>query len=408
MLQLNPDPSFHFELLRVIAGARGLGADVGEVLNVCEKIVPGDFESWYREFRDLGAWVESTIDEDRDDKVSLRDAYWRASRYHFASAFFFQKESEDDRASTIFDRWRALFQKGTRHMEIPPEYLTLNADGFQIPVILFKCATDDKPRPVLIIGNGLDGSMEEMFHMNGIQALERGYHVVLYEGPGQPSVRRAQNIGFIHDWERVVTPIVDHLQSLSYVQSNQITLFGNSLGGYLAARAAAFEQRLAAVILVDGLYDLGDGLDDMYGSEILKIYQEGDQEGFNNAAIALTKKSTKLSFLINQISWAFMLDPYQAHQVCKKMSLRGIEDKIKCPVFIAGAENDIFDKIDQPGAVKAALSHLGERATLKRFTAQEAADAHCHVGATAFSNQVILGWLETQLGATSVVNGHGH
>lgn len=408
MLQLNPDPSFHFELLRVLAAARGLGADIGEVLNVCEKIVPGDFESWYSEFRDLGDWVESTIDEDRDDKASLRDAYWRASRYHFASGFFFQKESEDNRAATIFEKWRVLFRKGTRHMEIPPEYLTLQGDGFQVPAILFRCAADDKPRPVLIIGNGLDGSMEEMFHMNGIQALERGYHVVLYEGPGQPSVRRAQNVGFIHDWERVVAPIVDHLESLPFVQSNQIALFGNSLGGYLAARAAAYEQRLAAVILVDGLYDMGDVVDSLYGSEIIKLYQDGDEEGFNNAAIALTKKSTKLRFLINQISWAFMLDPYRALQSCKKMSLKGIEDKIKCAVFIAGADNDIFDKIDQPGVVKTALAHLGDRVVLKRFTAQEAADAHCHVGATAFSNQVILGWLEKQLGTTTVVNGHGH
>lgn len=408
MLQLNPDPSFHFELLRVLAAARGLGADIGEVLNVCEKIVPGDFESWYSEFRDLGNWVESTIDEDRDDKVSLRDAYWRASRYHFASGFFFQKESEDNRAATIFERWRVLFRKGTQHMEIPPEYLTLQGDGFQVPAIFFRCAADDKPRPVLIIGNGLDGSMEEMFHMNGIQALERGYHVVLYEGPGQPSVRRAQNVGFIHDWERVVTPIVDHLESLPFVQSNQIALFGNSLGGYLAARAAAYEERLAAVIVVDGLYDVGDGIGSLYGPEIGKLYQDGDEEGFNHAAIALTKKSTTLRFLINQISWAFMLDPYRALQACKKMSLKGIEDKIKCPVFIAGADSDIFDKIDQPGLLKAKLAHLGDRVVLKRFTAQEAADAHCHVGATAFSNQVILAWLEKQLGTSTVVNGHGH
>jgi hypothetical protein len=84
--------------------------------------------------------------------------------------------------------------------------------------------------------------------------------------------------------------------------------------------------------------------------------------------------------------------------------LRGIEDKIQCPVFVAGAENDIFDAKDQPGAVTEALAHLGDRIFLKRFTAREASDAHCHVGAAAFSNQVIYSWLGRQLGVESRSN----
>jgi hypothetical protein len=57
MLQLSPDPTFHFELLRVLGTARDLGADVGEVLTVAARILPGDFESWCVEFDLLGRRV---------------------------------------------------------------------------------------------------------------------------------------------------------------------------------------------------------------------------------------------------------------------------------------------------------------------------------------------------------------
>jgi hypothetical protein len=45
MLQLSPDSTFHYELLRILGSARDLGADVAEVLGVASRIVPGDFES---------------------------------------------------------------------------------------------------------------------------------------------------------------------------------------------------------------------------------------------------------------------------------------------------------------------------------------------------------------------------
>ncbi|KEF57992.1 uncharacterized protein A1O9_05915 [Exophiala aquamarina CBS 119918] len=399
MHQLNEDKYFHFELLRILASVRGFGADVSEVLNVCEKLIPGDFESWYQEFLALAEWVETTIDENEYDKVSLRDAYWRASRYHFACGFFFQAEKEDPRAITVYQRWVSLFDKGCRMMEIPPERATLQAKGFTVPIIIFRCSLDDRPRPTLIIGNGLDGSMEEMLHMNGLQALERGYNVVLYEGPGQPSVRRAQNIGFICNWEDVVTPIVDYLEPLPFVEKTKIALLGNSLGGWLAARAAAFEKRLAAVILIDGIYDLYNGICTLIGTEVMKFEEDGDEEKFDEEIRRLMEKSVNLRFLMNQASWAFMMNFYQVMQQCKKMTLKGIEDQINCPVFIAGAENDIFDKTDQPGQVKNAL---GEKAFLRRFTVQEGAEAHCHVGAVAFLNQVILSWLSKQLGSKEI------
>ncbi|RKL01743.1 hypothetical protein BFJ71_g5072 [Fusarium oxysporum] len=89
----------------------------------------------------------------------------------------------------------------------------------------------------------------------GKAILERGMNVITYEGPGQPTVRRKQNLGFIHEWEKVVTPVVDYLLTRPEVDPKSIGLLGYSFGGMLAPRAAAFEHRLAPVFAVDGVYE---------------------------------------------------------------------------------------------------------------------------------------------------------
>jgi hypothetical protein len=55
---LSSDRTFHFNLLRWLGLAPYHGVDVAEVLDVADRIVPGDFESWHREFLALAQHVE--------------------------------------------------------------------------------------------------------------------------------------------------------------------------------------------------------------------------------------------------------------------------------------------------------------------------------------------------------------
>jgi pimeloyl-ACP methyl ester carboxylesterase len=57
------------------------------------------------------------------------------------------------------------------------------------------------------------------------------------------------------DWDAVLTPVVDYALTCGVIAADKIVLFGYSLGGYLVARAAAFEHRVTALILDDGIYD---------------------------------------------------------------------------------------------------------------------------------------------------------
>lgn len=60
-----------------------------------------------------------------------------------------------------------------------------------------------------------------------------------------------------HDWEKVVTPVVDAVLKLEGVDSTRIAYQAWSLGGYMAPRVTAFEPRLAAVVCDPGQIDVG-------------------------------------------------------------------------------------------------------------------------------------------------------
>lgn len=73
--------------------------------------------------------------------------------------------------------------------------------------------------------NGFDGS-EEMLHICGFAALERGFNVLTFEGPGQPTVVREQGLGFRHDWEHVVRPVVNACEAHHEIDTSRLGLIG--------------------------------------------------------------------------------------------------------------------------------------------------------------------------------------
>ena len=91
-------------------------------------------------------------------------------------------------------------------------------------------------------------------------SLRRGYHVLLHDGPGQGRLLVDEGLPLRHDWEHVVTPVVDAALAIDVVDPKGIVYEPWSLGGYMAPRVAAFEHRLAAIIADPGQLDVGGKL----------------------------------------------------------------------------------------------------------------------------------------------------
>src|SRR6202044_417012 len=134
-----------------------------------------------------------------------------------------------------------LFDPPILPVEIPYEQTTL-------PGYFHRVDASNRPRPTIVMHTGFDASAEEMPVSGARAAVERGYNVLAFDGPGQFGPLHREGLVFRPDWEKVVTPVVDFVLKLPGVDPKRVALMGMSLGGLLAPRAAAFERRITALI----------------------------------------------------------------------------------------------------------------------------------------------------------------
>lgn len=303
---------------------------------------------------------------------------------------------DDPRINTFWDEQTAAFDKAISLLPRPGRRVSLKADGFDV-LATFYAASDEKA-PVMILGNEYDGAQEEMLHVCGFAALERGYHVITYEGPGQPTVRRQQGLGFIPDWEKVVTPLVDYLETFPQVDMKRLGLLGYSMGGYLALRASAFEHRLAAFVAIDGVYNVFEAYYALLPPPWRRLFdsdQQADHQKMDEMVLASLKDRkapSKVRWGIEQGLWSFNVSsPWQWLHQTKAFAMEGIAEKVKCHAWIGDAAEDLFF-LGQPLKIHEVL---GEKSTLRRFTAADGASNHFHCGSSVLINQVVFDWFDS-------------
>lgn len=238
---------------------------------------------------------------------------------------------------------------------------------------------------------GLDP--EEIYFEAGLAAHKHGYNVLLFEGPGQGSVIRQQHLVFRPDWEHVVTPVVNYAMGLPNIDSQKIALLGISMGGYLAARACAFEPRIQACIVNGGVYDISENIYKNTPAKMLALLKT-DPSKFNNEMAEEMKKDLTAQWFFNNSMWTFgVKSPAEVMEKIKLYSMKNSIDNIKCSMLVIDSEADIFYK-GQPEKV---YNSLKSTKTLIKFTREETAEAHCQMGAIAISNEMIFDWIDHTL-----------
>lgn len=377
------DVSFSFQLLHAMSYTPYSGADIGECIAVANKIQEGDFESWFENWDKAATRLQNYADEaiEKRQFYSARGAYLRASNYHRTAGFYLNENTDDPRFMSAWKKSCDLFVKAMSLYPCTFEKIEIPFEDGTLPGYFFSPDNSGTPRPTLIALTGFDGTKEELFLQSGFEALSRGYNFLCFEGPGQGAVVREQKIYYRHDWEVVVTPVVDFAMQRIEVDTKRIALMGVSYGGYLAARAAAFEPRLAALIANDGLYDL---------YEATTAYSEKAPESKQAAQAPMP---TTVRWALAQAKWVFQATPEQYIEKLKNYTLKDVASKISCPTLICEAENDHFFK-GQPEKIYDALKC---RKSYIRFTGDEGAGEHCHVGALAIFNARIFDWLNDTL-----------
>ena len=384
---LYDDESFSFEALRAAGYATYGGAELGEVLVTCRRIPEGDEDAWSAQWAATAERVER-IGRDAlaaGHRVSAREALLRASNYYRTADFYRREDPANDAGSArLAAASQQTFADATPLLDTPAHAVRIPYEDTTLPGYLFLADDSGEPRPTVIYHGGYDSTLEEGYLGLAAGALRRGYHVLAFDGPGQGSTVRDQGLHFRPDWEAVVTPVVDFALDLPEVDPDRLVLIGSSLGGYLAARAAAFEHRTAACVLHDGVYDFHAAVDAIAGAA-------ADVPGGMDALMA---RSVAVRWAIRNGRWTFGVPDAEALvKATREYTLEGVADRISCPTLVLDAENDQFFA-GQPRRVLDALTCPKE---LVVFAEDEGGGEHCHEGAIALWHQRTFDRLDTVL-----------
>lgn len=396
---------FQFQFLIALGQAYEQASDVGELFATAALITDGDFNGWYDAFYALAQRIDGEAEASlaAGHIVSAREGFLRASTYYADAAFFADGTHDPSRLVPTWEQHRAAFDQFFALLDIPAEQVTIPYEETTLPGYVLTVDDSGEARPWLIMNNGSDGTVTDMWAQGGAAALRRGYNVLIFDGPGQGAALYRQGLYFRPDWEAVITPVVDWLLQRSDVDAGRIAILGISQGGYWVPRAVAFEHRIAAAIADPGVMDVGTIYKGYVPPEVVQMIAtaEGEELQQFQAEIeqGVEEEAARNPYLA--FTLAYRLRPYGTQSFAEVLklvlayNLEGVTDQIQCPMLIADPEGEQF----WPGQSQQVYDALPGPKELVKFTAAEGADLHCEPKALALRAQRFFDWLDATLSA---------
>ncbi|MDX9875119.1 MAG: alpha/beta hydrolase [Spongiibacteraceae bacterium] len=221
------------------------------------------FDSWIAVADQVAK--NAAADEAAGRRLSAGTKYGRASGYYLSAERMLARDYAP--RWEAYDKGLALFRKYVDLRGLHVEFVEIPYEGSSYPA-LFMHDGSGTPRPTLVSCNGLD-SMKEQVLMNGsgLANLERGMNTLFIDQPGTGEALRRRGLTAIFDTERWATPAWEYLAQRSDVDSSRIGMFGLSLGGYYAPRAAANEPRFALCAVMGANHRWGERQKERLASE---------------------------------------------------------------------------------------------------------------------------------------------
>jgi alpha-beta hydrolase superfamily lysophospholipase len=240
--------------------------------------------------------------------------------------------------------------------------------------------------------------MEELYLSIGAAALRHGYAVLTYEGPGQGSVIREQGLTFEPDWEKPNGVVLDAFLA-NHAHPARIVLLGESLGGYLAPRAAAFDPRIDGVIAFDVFYD-------GYAVATRNVPQFAfwlRQHGYNGLLrfLAGLGGDSGATWAQENGKWVFgVSDPFAVLDAFKAYRLAPVAPRIKADVLMFAGADDHFVPSDQLDQFRNSLVNA-RSVTAIRFDRLSGGSQHCQIGAPSLWQAALFDWLNAKFTAVA-------
>jgi 2,6-dihydroxypseudooxynicotine hydrolase len=257
----------------------------------------------------LPAWVEKGdmhrgLANEASGLTAAESNVRAALCYHFAKFLFVH---DPEAMKSAHDQAVSAFSAALHDLDPPGERVAIPYEGHTL------FGTLRKPRgavcpPVVIMCMGLDSAKEEM-STNESVFLDRGMATLAFDGPGQGEAE--YDLPIEPEYERPVAAVIDWIEQRDDLHPDRIGLWGVSLGGYYAPRAAAFEPRVRACISLTGPFDFAEAFD---------------------SAPPLTRAAF--------VARCHADSDDAARKVAARMSLVGVAERITCPLYVVGGGLD--------------------------------------------------------------------
>ncbi len=210
---------------------------------------------------------------------------------------------------------------------------------------------------------GADSYAEENY-FSGLGLVERGMAMLLLDTPGRGSAIYLNGIATRYDYEIPVRTALDWLSEQPEIDADRIALVGISLGGYYAPRAAAFDERVKALVCWSGIMSL---LPDIYDH---------------------------FPPIQPQLRWITGThDDATARQALQAFDLQEVASKITCPAFVT---HGLDDRIMNVGGARRFFAALGSRdKTLRVYDGPGA--MHCNYDDWRHAAAEMFDWLADRL-----------
>jgi pimeloyl-ACP methyl ester carboxylesterase len=385
------DPEMDFQLLRSLGAANSMGAAVGEILAAVRDIKDGDPRTWPPAFAALGDQTRSLARSvQQKHRVSAREHFQRASMYYRAAEYYDDPVSDTSRAHGLASR--DAFLEAIKGMPWRSEVLQIPFENVWLPGYFIRPAsTEARPPKTVILLTGFDGTGEELYFQTGQAALERGWNVLIAEGPGQAGFLRFHpDVVFRPDYELPVGAMIDYALSRAEVDPQRLALYGISFGGYFASRAAAHDDRIRALVANSPIPDLRAYMVGFVGAKMAtnppplrlgEIDRIPDQD--MPPGMKLSLKASFRRFGVDSLAaWLERLRDFRIGDA--------LQD-IHCPSLALVGEGEGSVAMDLFESLSKGVSGP---VTQRVFTTAEGADSHCQLGNLPLSNAVIYDWLD--------------
>lgn len=393
------DDEFNYQLIRALGVADYGGSTVGECLAVASEISDGSPQSWASAFDQMAQRVEAKgrVCLAAGHRVSGRDHLLRASTYYRTAEYYADGVSDDSlrmgaRSQACFAIGASLFEPPVELIEVPFEQGSL--PGYFVSPPGSEVTGGGGSRPTLIGVGGFDSSAEELYFHLGAPGAERGWNVFVFDGPGQPGCMRSHPaMTFRPDYEVPLGAVIDHLSGRPDVDPGRLALAGQSFGSYFAARSAATDRRVRALVVNPPIVDMSRYMEAWVGTEVFRMVRDVRPEDVIGVPEDLMPR--QMQWGIAAICHRFGVSSFHAwRDAIAGYRLDGLTSSIDCPTLALCGDREGAEPRAQFDTF---VAEVAGPVTSVLFTPEDGASTHCQADNIRLSAQVTFDWLGDQM-----------